>query len=105
MPNKSYKIATNTPETVSEPAVAYRKAPAETSSPDSWNPNVPFHGTQEEWWEHIHQIEEGKFYTAEEHKKRFETWKKQFLASRMYCNIIHSASSIRKIRGVRNIHL
>jgi hypothetical protein len=83
MLNKPYKIPDDTPGIVSEPVVAYRKAPAKTSAPDSWNPNVPFHGTQDEWWEHIHRIEEGKFYTAEEHKKRFEVWKKKFLASRI----------------------
>jgi hypothetical protein len=83
MPNKSYKIPANTPKTVSEPAVAYRKAPSETSSPDSWNPNVPFHGTQEEWWEHFHRIEKGPFYTIEEADKEFEIWKKELLASRM----------------------
>jgi hypothetical protein len=82
MPNKPYKIPDNTPETVSEPAVAYRKTPAETSSSDSWNPNVPFHGTQEEWWDHIHQIEEGHFMSAEEHKREFAAWKKEYLANR-----------------------
>jgi lysophospholipase L1-like esterase len=26
-----------------------------------WNPNVPFYGTQEEWWKHFHSIEEEEF--------------------------------------------
>ncbi|MDR0835129.1 MAG: hypothetical protein LBN11_00910 [Tannerella sp.] len=83
MPNKSYKIVSNAPETVSEPAVAYRKAPVETSSPDSWNPNVPFHGTQEEWWEHFHRIEKGHFTPLEEANKEFAAWKKEYLANRL----------------------
>jgi len=52
-------------------------------SSDEWNPNVPFHGTQEEWWEHFHQIEQGKFMTIEEADKKFEAWRKKLLASRM----------------------
>ena len=52
-------------------------------SSDEWNPNVPFHGTQEEWWEHFHQIEQGEFMTWEEHKKKFNAWKMEYLASRM----------------------
>jgi hypothetical protein len=54
-------------------------------TPDSasWNPNRPFHGTQEEWWEHFHRIEEGKFYTLEEFDEKFEKWKQTFLANRM----------------------
>ncbi|MDR1918877.1 MAG: hypothetical protein LBQ65_04430 [Tannerellaceae bacterium] len=72
MSNKPYQI----PNPAPEPA-------AETSSPDNWNPNVPFVGTQEEWWEHFHRIEEGVFYTAEEHEKRFNAWKKDYLANRM----------------------
>ncbi|MCL2132200.1 MAG: hypothetical protein FWH36_07110 [Lentimicrobiaceae bacterium] len=53
------------------------------SSSDRWNPNVPFIGTQEEWWEHFHQIERGNFMTIEEADKKFEIWKEKFLASRM----------------------
>jgi hypothetical protein len=83
MPKKTYKIPDASPGTVSEPVVAYRKASAGTSSGDSWNPNVPFHGTQEEWWEHFHRIEEGPFYTIEEADKEFEVWKKELLANRM----------------------
>ncbi|HBK32109.1 hypothetical protein [Limibacterium fermenti] len=40
-----------------EPTAAYRN----TSPLPEGNPNVPFHGTQQEWWEHIHHIEDGEF--------------------------------------------
>ena len=83
MPNKPYKTPENPPMIVGEPAVAYRRTIAETSTSDKWNPNVPFHGTQEEWWEHFHRIEEGAFMTIEEADKEFEEWKKESLASRI----------------------
>jgi len=88
MPQKSYNIPEETPQIVSEPAVAYRRDAAchvstKISSSNQWNPNVPFHGTQEEWWEHFHRIEEGEFMTFSEYQKRFAAWKKDFLASRM----------------------
>jgi len=82
MTTKPYKIEDPAPLTACEPAVAYERAGAETPSSDGWNPNVPFHGTQEEWWEHFHQIEEGPFYTLEEADEEFEVWKKELLASR-----------------------
>ena len=81
MKNKPYKISENTQMIVSEPAVAYHQKIAETSSSGNWNPNVPFHGTQEEWWEHFHRIEEGEFMTIEEADKEFEIWRKKLLAS------------------------
>jgi len=63
MSNKPYKTKENTPTTVNEPAVAYQSANAKTSlSDNSWNPNVPFHGTQEEWWEHFHRNRRRAFY-------------------------------------------
>ena len=69
--------------TVSEPAVAYRTVVAEPSVSNKWNPNVPFHCTQEEFLEHIHNIEQsierGEFMTAEEADKEFEAWKKDYL--------------------------
>jgi hypothetical protein len=83
MPNKSYKIPDKAQKTVSEPAVAYRRSPVEASLSGSWNPNVPFHGTQEEWWEHFHQIEKGHFTPLEEANKEFEVWKKEYLANRL----------------------
>ena len=79
MPQKSYNIPEETPQIVSEPAVAYQTRPSKISSSNQWNPNVPFHGTQEEWWEHFHRIEEGEFMTWEEHQKKFYAWKKKFL--------------------------
>jgi hypothetical protein len=45
-----------------------------------WNPNVPFTGTQDEWFEHFLKIEEGEFVSAEEHKARFDAWEKDFLS-------------------------
>ena len=85
MTNKPYKTQKSKPLTVNEPATAYQRRPAtaEISSSDQWNPNVPFHGTQEEWWEHFHQIEEGNFTSWEEHKKKFNAWKKEYLANLM----------------------
>jgi len=93
MPKKTLNIPKETPQIVSEPAVAYRRDAAcrdaachvstNISSSNQWNPNVPFHGTQEEWWEHFHRIEEGEFMTLDEYQKRFAAWKKDFLASRM----------------------
>lgn len=84
MPNKQYKTeCDNTLNVVSEPVAIYHTKTTETDSINSWNPNVPFCGTQEEWWEHFHQIEEGKFMTPKEYQKRFNSWKKDFLASRM----------------------
>ena len=83
MSSKPYQISENEPVIAAEPAVAYETIAPEISSCNEWNPNVPFHGTQEEWWEHIHKIEEGTFETWEEHQKKFYSWKKQFLANRM----------------------
>jgi len=96
MPIKTYKIPEETPMSVGDPAVAYRPAPAISRS-DEWNPNVPFIGTQEEWWEHFHNIEAGNYDTWEEHQNRFSAWKKELL--------VHGASSIGKIRRVRKIRL
>ena len=77
MPDKSYKKEETT-NCVSEPTVAYS---AISPVSDKWNPNVPFHGTQEEWWEHFKSIEEGNFETWEEHQKKFKAWKKEYLAN------------------------
>ena len=84
MPTKRYDILD------AEPAVAYlRRDPdvsgrnVRTDSNSSWNPNVPFHGTQDEWWEHFHRIEEGNFMTLEEFDHKFETWKTKYLASKL----------------------
>ena len=78
-------LKNNTLITVSEPVTAYQRqsATADISSSNEWNPNVPFYGTQKEWWEHFHQIEEGEFTPLEEANREFEVWKKAFLASRL----------------------
>ena len=64
---------------VIEPDVARRAK----SSSDRWNPNVPFHCTQEEFMDHIHSIEDGNFTPLEQANKEFEAWEKEFLASRL----------------------
>ena len=74
MQTKLYKNSEKTPKSVGEPAVAYRITSMETSSLEGWNPNVPFHGTQEEWWEHFHRIEEGPFYPVSNVHKRVSQW-------------------------------
>ena len=80
MQNKSYKYQENTAVNMDEPAAVCEP---DRSSSDRWNPNVPFIGTQEEWWEHFHQIEKGNFSTWDEHQKKFNAWKKEYLTSRM----------------------
>jgi hypothetical protein len=74
MPRKSYKIRDNAPMIAGEPVAAYQKTAVETPLSDSWNPNVPFHGTQDEWWEHFHRIEEGEFYSISEIHQRILQW-------------------------------
>ena len=80
MAKRTYQTPENESMSVGEPEVAYR---TKVLSSNSWNPNVPFHGTQEEWWEHIRRIEAGNFETWEEHQKKFYAWKKEFLANLM----------------------
>ena len=74
MPKKIYKIQEEKPMTVEEPAIAYQTKIAETPTFDKWNPNVPFHGTQEEWWEHFHLIEKGNFFSVSETHQRISQW-------------------------------
>ena len=84
MSKKQYKTKDKPPMIVSESAVAYsRDVTRNVSTISSWNPNVPFHGTQEEWRDHFQRIEQGEFMTSSEYKKRFAAWKKDFLVSRM----------------------
>ena len=90
MPTKPYNIPEVAPMIAAEPAVAYSRDAAPVLSvaevchvSTKWCPNVPFHGTQEEWWEHFRSIEEGNFVTWEEHQKKFYAWKKKFLESLM----------------------
>ena len=92
MPNTSYQIQEETPLIVSEPSVVYQRVASSYVSPNALDvmemefsgritPNVPFHGTQDEWWEHIHRIEAGPFYTIEEADREFELWKKEYLTT------------------------
>ena len=75
MTNKPYKIPKDKPISVREPATVYQCRPVtDISSSNEWNPNVPFIGTQEEWLEHFHKIEEGEFYPVSEVHKRISQW-------------------------------
>ena len=47
------------------------------------DPTKPMQFTQEEIWEHIHEIEKGPFMTLDEGFKRFEAWKQDLLKSRL----------------------
>ena len=78
MPKKSYKMPEETPVNVNEPAIAYSTTASVVA--DKWNPNVPFHCTQEEFLEHIHSIEQGNFTPLEEANREFELWRKEYLA-------------------------
>lgn len=53
-----------------EPEATYQTTP----TVDKWNPNKPFHGTQEEWWEHFCEIEKGEFTPVEEAHQRVKEW-------------------------------
>ena len=59
-----------------------RKAKTEPAKP-RWDPTKPVQFTQEEIWEHIHEIEKGPFLTLDEGFKRFEAWKQDLLKSRL----------------------
>jgi hypothetical protein len=83
MPEKIYESPENESLKVCEPAVAYNTNVYEKSVSDRWNPNVPFVGTQEEWWEHFHKIEQGKFMRLEAFDHRFEVWRRELLASKL----------------------
>jgi len=48
-----------------------------------WNPNVPVHATQEEWWEHFHKIEKEQFTPLEIANQEFEEWRKKYFASKL----------------------
>jgi len=83
MLKESYKNQGDTLIDIDEPAADCRRVDAKKSASNAWNPNVPFVGTQEEWWEHFHEIEKGEFMTIEEADKKFEIWRRNLLASRM----------------------
>jgi len=78
-----YDKQKKSPASVGEPAVAYRSSSVENLPLDNWNPNIPFHGTQEEWWDHFHRIEEGEFMTLEEFDSKFAIWKREYLANKL----------------------
>ena len=59
-----------------------RKAKTEPAKP-KWDPTKPVQFTQEEIWEHLHEIEKGPFLTLDEGFKRFEAWKQDLLKSRL----------------------
>ena len=59
-----------------------RKAKTEPAK-SKWDPTKPVQFTQEEIWEHIHEIEKGPFLTLDEGFKRFEAWKQDLLKSRL----------------------
>ena len=69
---------------VNQPAKTGRVRKSQAlSNHDNWNPNKPFYVTQEELWNHIHEIEQGPFMTLDEGFKQFEQWKAEFLRSRL----------------------
>jgi len=97
---KPYKFSEEVLATAEEPALAYSSPVADVSVSDKWtdyctngavpnthpstfgkwNPNVPFHCTQEEFIAHIRSIEQGEFMSLEEHERRFEAWRRKRLA-------------------------
>ena len=83
MQHKLYKNQGNMSGNIAELAVDCGTIDAQKSSSNNWNPNVPFIGTQEEWWEHFRQIEQGEFMSLEEFDQRFETWRRKLLASKL----------------------
>ena len=50
-----------------------RKAKTEPTK-SKWDPTKPVQFTQEEIWEHIHEIEKGPFYPIEEVHQRIRSW-------------------------------
>ena len=55
------------------------RCPARFSGSDKWNPNRPAQFTQEEFLEHIHEIEKGPFTPLDIANREFEEWKVEFL--------------------------
>ena len=74
MQHKSYKNQGNMTGNIAELTVDCGTMDAKKASSDRWNPNVPFVGTQEEWWEHFHEIENSKFYPVSEAHQRISQW-------------------------------
>lgn len=50
-----------------------RKAKADPSA-NKWDPTQPIRFTQEEIWQHIHEIEKGPFIPVEEMHKNIRAW-------------------------------
>ena len=78
MKKKTYPSTEKIPS-VNEPEAVYEAR----STIDKWNPNKPFHGTQEEWWAHFKEIEKGEFAPLDAANKEFEEWKEQYLKNRL----------------------
>ena len=74
MGDQSYKIPESTLSKASEPVETYQREIVNYSTSDPWNPNVPFHGTQKEWWDHFHEIEESCFSSISESHQRVSQW-------------------------------
>ena len=53
------------------------------SGSDKWNPNRPAQFTQEEFLEHIHEIEKGPFTPLDIANREFEEWKVEFLRNQL----------------------
>jgi len=64
----------NKASAVNEPVETYQKSENDVSISDKWNPNIPFKGTQEEWWDHFSQIEGSPFYSVSEIHQRVSLW-------------------------------
>jgi len=71
-PTLSYPQNTTRANSFRETAEYNGVAVADISS--KWNPNVPFHCTQEEFEEHIHSIEQGEFHPVAEAHQRISKW-------------------------------
>ena len=76
MPTNRYDILDAEPVVAGEPAVAYlrRDEFSTRSSTGCWGPNALFDGTQEDFLEHIHRIEEGDFFPVKEVHNRISQW-------------------------------
>ena len=82
MPTKPYDIPESEPVLACEPAVAYVRckdvarnvSTGDGASTGNWGPNAMFNGTQEEFLEHIHRIEEGEFNPVTEVHQRISQW-------------------------------
>jgi hypothetical protein len=89
--NKNYKTVDEDPLSVEEPMAIYQTAmhtvPYTHPITDSIvatvstktavataNPNVPFHATQEEWWDYFYNIEQGEFHPVSEVNIRVSKW-------------------------------